>query len=473
MLTRPWLMFSFLLTAWVISFWPTLVEMERVWRGSDTYMHCYLVPVICAWLIWSHNLKPQLRFNFKFLLLALAFSVCWLIGYAADINTISQLAAVLVLQSLCLAWLHPTSRRQFGFAIAYLIFLVPLGDEINPQLQDITAYLTVQILQAVGIPVLREGLFLTTPIGHFEVAEACSGLRFLVASVAIGALYAHLTYKSKIRQLLFLLALVIASIFANGLRAGLLIWLAEVSDKQLGFGADHYLYGWIVFGLTMFGMFWLGSYFSQSKTNITPSDVERMSPAPQQAGIPITASCAVLVFVWLMQWPLQGTPVPSSPAPLTPPSGYQVSTSRIGTTFTNGLTHLQASSADGLEVTYATYAAKQQRGELISWDNVLFNHKLWFEQQHRQINLDDMPVSIRQIKAPTGETRYVASVFRVDGRQLTNPLHVKAWQLVSLLTFQPGVSEVLILSAPAPFDEATLMQDLQQWFQQVSPEPKS
>jgi exosortase len=82
------------------------------------------------------------------------------------------------------------------FPIFYLIFMVPFGEALNPPLQDITAILSVAMLQWSGIPVFREGLYLATPIGQFEVAVACSGLRFLIASVAIGTLFCYLTYRT-------------------------------------------------------------------------------------------------------------------------------------------------------------------------------------------------------------------------------------------------------------------------------------
>ena len=87
------------------------------------------------------------------------------------------------------------------------------------------------------------------------MAVACSGLRFLITSLAIGTLYAHLTYQSFWRQLLFLVALILFSVLANGLRAFLLIYVAEKSNMAYGFGDDHYIYGWLVFGLVLLLMF--------------------------------------------------------------------------------------------------------------------------------------------------------------------------------------------------------------------------
>ena len=76
--------------------------------------------------------------------------------------------------------------RRILFPLAYLLFAVPLGDFLVGPLQDVTAVFTVWALQLTGIPVYLEGRFFYIPTGAFEVAEACSGIRYLIASLALG-----------------------------------------------------------------------------------------------------------------------------------------------------------------------------------------------------------------------------------------------------------------------------------------------
>ncbi|MGL1269245.1 archaeosortase/exosortase family protein, partial [Vibrio parahaemolyticus] len=67
------------------------------------------------------------------------------------------------------------------FPLGYMLFLVPFGDEMIPFLQTITARLTMVLLALAHIPATLDGVFITTPAGYFEVAEACSGVKFLIA----------------------------------------------------------------------------------------------------------------------------------------------------------------------------------------------------------------------------------------------------------------------------------------------------
>jgi exosortase len=80
-----------------------------------------------------------------------------------------------------------------------------------------TADFTLAALRLTGIPVYREGQFFSIPSGNWSVV--CSGLRYLIASVTVGVLYAHLTYRSALRRALFIAASIVVPIVANWLRA--------------------------------------------------------------------------------------------------------------------------------------------------------------------------------------------------------------------------------------------------------------
>jgi exosortase/archaeosortase family protein len=87
-------------------------------------------------------------------------------------------------------------------------------------------------------------------------------VRYLIASLALGTLYAYLTYASIWRRLTFIACSAIVPIFANGLRAYIIVMLGHLSDMKLAAGVDHLIYGWVFFGIVIFIMFWIGGYFS-------------------------------------------------------------------------------------------------------------------------------------------------------------------------------------------------------------------
>src|SRR5690606_22417596 len=88
---------------------------------------------------------------------------------------------------------------------------------------------------------------------------------YLIASITLGALYAYLTYRSWKRRLLFVIAAMIVPVFANGGRAYMIVMIAHLSDMKLALGVDHYIYGWVFFGLVMLLLFWIGSFWREDE----------------------------------------------------------------------------------------------------------------------------------------------------------------------------------------------------------------
>ncbi|HEY6816381.1 MAG TPA: exosortase A [Croceibacterium sp.] len=234
--------------------WSDWAEMARQWWDSSTYNHILLIPPILFWLVRQRSfelarLTPAAWWP-GFVWLAAGLLV-WLGGGAAEINLIAQLGAVMLLQGAVAVLLGPRIVWGLWFPLAYMLFLVPFGDEIVPALQAITAKLAIALTHASGVPATIEGVFIDTPVGLFEVAEACSGVKFLVAMIALGTLVAHLCFASPKRRAAFMLAAAIVPVLANGVRAWGTIFIAQSQGIEFAAGFDHIVYGWIFFALVM------------------------------------------------------------------------------------------------------------------------------------------------------------------------------------------------------------------------------
>ena len=202
--------------------WGDWSEMARQWWDASTYNHILLVPPILAWLVrmrWPELAKLAPRTWWPGLAWLGVGLFAWLAGTMAGINLVSQLGAVLLLQAAVAVLLGPRVAAGLLFPLAYMLFLVPFGDEIVPALQAITAEMAVALTHASGVPAQIDGVFIDTPAGLFEVAEACSGVKFLVAMVALGALVAHLCFASWKRRAFFMAAAVLVPVLANAVRA--------------------------------------------------------------------------------------------------------------------------------------------------------------------------------------------------------------------------------------------------------------
>ncbi len=231
-----------------------VADMATIWWTSSTFSHCLFIPLIAGWLVALrrdelHAVAPQPWL--PGVAFVLGSALLWTIGEAAGLGLFRHAAIVLMLQSLVLTILGLNATRALLFPLFYLSFMVPAGEELVPLLQTVTAQMSMAMLGLAGIPAHINGVFITIPNGYFEVAEACSGVKFLIAMVAFGALAAHLCFKTWTRRALFMLACVIIPVLANGVRAFATIYVADLKGVQAAAGFDHVVYGWFFFAVVM------------------------------------------------------------------------------------------------------------------------------------------------------------------------------------------------------------------------------
>jgi exosortase A len=246
----------------------TGLAMVAIWSRSDTFAHAFLVPPISLYLVWRRRhavlaQTPQCALSAWPLVAAAVLA--WVLGDLASINAVTQLAFTAMLVSLVPAVLGWRITRRLMFPLGFLFFAVPVGEFMMPQLMEWTANFTVFALRLSGIPVYREGLQFVIPSGHWSVVEACSGVRYLMASLTVGTLFAYLSYQSTARRLLFVLFSLLVPIVANWLRAYFIVMLGHLSDNQLATGVDHLVYGWLFFGVVILLMYLVGARWAQEE----------------------------------------------------------------------------------------------------------------------------------------------------------------------------------------------------------------
>lgn len=265
-------LFGVLLIATLLLFLDTASAIVALWLRSDTFTHGFLVPPIVIWLVWrKRRLLASYTPNPSFLgvLLMAGAAFVWLLGDLVAVNAVTQLALVFMLVLLVPAVLGFAVARAILFPLVFLFFAVPFGEFAMPQLMVWTADFTVLALRLTGIPVLREGLQFVIPSGNWSVVEACSGVRYLIASVTVGTLFAYLNYQSVSRRMLFIVVSMLVPIIANWLRAYMIVMLGHYSGNTLATGVDHLIYGWVFFGIVIMLMFMIGARWAEPEPSTT------------------------------------------------------------------------------------------------------------------------------------------------------------------------------------------------------------
>lgn len=247
--------------ALLVLFHRDVADLAGIYWNSTTFGHCLFVPPVIGWLVWQrrHDLAQLLPVAWwPGQAIVAAGALAWFGGDAAGVALARHLGLVVMLQGAVVAVLGPHVARGLLFPLAYMIFLVPFGEALEGPLQAITVALTMPLLHLVGVPASVDGVLITIPNGYFEVAEACSGAKFVIAMFAFGALVANVCYVRWSRRIAFFAMAVIVPVFANGLRAFGTIYAAHLTSVEAATGFDHIVYGWVFFAAVMAAVLAIG-----------------------------------------------------------------------------------------------------------------------------------------------------------------------------------------------------------------------
>lgn len=311
-------------------FWRDAADMAAIWWNSSTFNHCLLILPIIWWLVdqrKSELAKITPQSWTPALAWVAAGAVGWLLGDAAGVALARHAGLVMMLQGAVGTVLGSNVARGLMFPLFYSFFLIPFGEEFVPALQTITAKMCMWLLGLSGIPVHIEGIYISTPTALFRVAEACSGVKFLVAMVALGALIANLCFKNWSRRAAFMAACVAIPILANGLRAFGTIYIAHHGNVDFAASFDHVFYGWIFFGLVIALVIAAGwPFFDKAADDVALDAAKLQSPVrfPLAAKIaaPALLAIATFPFAWSAFVSSATSPVPRQIA-LPEVSGWQ------------------------------------------------------------------------------------------------------------------------------------------------------
>jgi exosortase A len=279
-------------------------DLLRIYWTNTTFGHCLFVGPVIAWLVWQR--KRELAEVvpagwWPGLALVAAGGMSWLVGDAAGVALFRHAGLIVMMQGAVVSVLGLNVARSLLFPLFYMLFLVPFGEFFEGPLQDVTVRMVMPLLHAANVPASVDGVLISTPNGFFEVAEACSGAKFLIAMIAYGVLVANVCYVSWKRRIGFMAMALVVPVIANGLRAFGTIYAAWWTSVEAATGFDHIVYGWVFFGLVMvivlaIGWRWFdrdpdAAWFDPSKLQAVPG---HRVDAPVASLLVLTIACLFL-----------------------------------------------------------------------------------------------------------------------------------------------------------------------------------
>lgn len=263
-------------------FAPTLEHFARTWSTDENYSHGFLVPLLSLYFA-SEAAKRGPIVREGGMVIGAGLIVLAILGRLATtlvpVGIVSDVAFLLALAGTVSILGGRTALGRFGFALSFLIFMVPLPialySAIASPLQRLVSLVGSGILNLTGVPVLCQGNMMTLPGGvQMFVAEACSGMRQLTGFLALTTAFAYLSSRSTLIRSIVVLSSVPIALTANALRVVLTGLIMYHINPEFAMGRYHTVEGLLMMGVGL-GLLaaecWmLSSIFPKSSTEDRP-----------------------------------------------------------------------------------------------------------------------------------------------------------------------------------------------------------
>jgi len=474
------------LLAWIFAVYGrTTSSMVSIWERSETFAHGYVVIPIFLYLLWHRRASLAViapRPYYPALLAIVVTGGLWLVGDRLHLNSVTQFAMVAMVPLAVWAALGTQTLKALLFPLAFLFFAVPFGEFLVAPLMNWTADFAALAIQASGVPIFREANFLTIPSGTWSVVEACSGIRYLIASVMVGCLFAYLSYRSPIRRVAFVAASIVVPIVANWLRAYMIIMLGHLTNNRLAVGADHLIYGWIFFGVVMVLLFWIGAKWREDDLPLPAAASPVLGNVEGAANYPRTVWLSLVgVTALTAVWPVWESQYLSGNGPFVSPTlaavsgrgGWTVEASTVSDwrpDVSGASAELsQAFRKNGATVgLFMAFYGDSSRGtKAITSTNQLIRttNKAWIQvasDTRVTLPMEEHAFNVRAAVVARGRERLAAwQWYWIDGRLTASEYLATIYQALAVLQGRGNPVAWVVIFTPTPRDEAEVRATLQ------------
>lgn len=462
------LSFLSIFAAWFLVFYEAIFSAAHIWHISEIFSHGFFVIPGALYFIWRErealaHLSIQPNYWLLFGLIP-----CLLLGVLGRVGGIEVFAHISAFAALPLMlWLVMGNQitKVIWFPLCFILFSIPIGEELVPLLQKITADMAIFLLNFTSIPSFNTGLYIEIPAGKFVVAEACSGIRFFIGSLVFGAVYSHISYHSFKRKCAFMLLAIAVPILANALRVFSIVLIGHFVDMKYASGADHLIYGWIFFGIVLFLLVMIGEMFrdksapEQLNTEKESSEKSRMDTDSAMI-LPKSALCLCIGLLFIsFFWKMNGISSDER-------AESNINLKTMSADFrAKPLTHswhiLMKGYSDFVEGTLqferfnqtsavvAWYPQNIEGKELVASHNALFDKERWSRQSEvKHLINETFRLGLLEIVSVSGQKRFVAYWYQLETEAYASRSKTKIYQALDVMSAGQGGGALIALSLP-------------------------
>jgi exosortase D (VPLPA-CTERM-specific) len=296
----------------VVLFWEAAGNLWFRWGQQQELSHSYFIPLISLYLVWLNRETVKKSIGEPSLAgvaIIGAAVVLLLLGQLTSIFLFQHLGMVIAIAGLVAGFGGLSLLRTVAAPVAFLFFAVPppywVITVLSFNFQQISSVLGVFMVELMGIPVLLSGNVIDLGDYRLQVAEACSGLRYLFPFLSLGVMAAYM-YRGPLWQRLAIVAATIPiTIFMNSFRIAVTAALVQAYGTKHAEGALHFFEGWVVFLFCLAALFGIIAIFARTaKPRINPldalttPDLPLTAPRATKTGVvPVAAGALALVAV--------------------------------------------------------------------------------------------------------------------------------------------------------------------------------
>lgn len=433
---------SITLIIWFAIFSQGITTAYTVWLTSEIFNHCVLIIPISLYLIyekWGQLTAQPQKPNYLLLLPILVLCVIQLFAQIGDVKILMHLASFIALPLMIWFSIGNRAAKTIMFPLFFILFAIPIGDQLIPHLQEITTDIAVPLLNWSQVPVYRNGLYLDIPEGRFLVAEACSGISFLITTLAFGCLYSYLFFKQRKRQIIFIAASLLIPIAANAIRVYGIILTGHLTNMEHAVGADHLIYGGVFFGFVLLLLLGFGELIKEKTVKSAPNSepVANLQTAPQQGSFIKPTASLLVVSAFFHLW--------LSSADKTLPIAPQAGSTGSLYTYENKdiLADWHVNLGDKLTITQGVISSPHsaltadyqfiggysdgQNGKLVSSTYREFVQQQWVLVSRKSTKISGEAVIEYQLTSPTGKKKVVYKWLKIGGKKFINANKAKLY----------------------------------------------
>ena len=443
------------LAAWVATYFGEFREIFSQWVREPEESHGVLVAIAVPILIWlrrdrlsaSDRGRPLSIIGCSLAIAAVAFC------HAASVDAVAWMILPMVALLATAVALGAGAAITLAAPIGYFLLALPIWGVAAAPFQWLTAKASTAILALLHVPVIVNGNIVSVPAGTFEIAEGCSGIRFLVVTMALAFMFSMIERLPWRRTLMLLAVAIGAAVVTNWLRVATIIYIGQATHMRSPLIADHYTLGWWMFAAAFVPL----GFFAMRLVRSAPT-AARDAPAPLRPGsLPgALAAAGLLGAAALWSWAVDhGTPgrsltvaapaLPGWAGPTDPHDGWRPDYAGVGAEWFGAFRR----NAQIVSVYVAAYDRQSRQGKLIGYGSSLAGAG-WIDDgavQARAIGAAQANVDERVLSDAWGAHRVVWSWYEVEGRRMLSPTRVKFRE--GMAAFGAGRrSAIIALSSP-------------------------